>query len=269
MMHVRRMWRIRKFAGRIKIIWIFLEEERRIAIRVVAHLYRVSGIVATNAIDSSYREERVSSGDGESHNRWQFDHELRHPNLRIPINRLIHITRRSEQINRNQYKNPYIILLQIAIDRPKLWILRPNWSTNVWIHRCADETGDDGEGTRDSSASDLHRGWILFARRPPPTRASTDWRTWVEPHVTPPSFGRPRAGRFHMAPRGKGYICRRAWWIWWSRKLTGAGPATNAGADGARPALHRTGDSPRSGHKRLWRGDYPHETGQGSRGRCI
>jgi hypothetical protein len=50
------------------------EEERRLAVRIVAHLPRMSGIVAPNAINPAHGIHALRTDNGQSRTRWLWEH---------------------------------------------------------------------------------------------------------------------------------------------------------------------------------------------------
>ena len=50
-------------------IGVLLEEERRLAVRVVSHLDRVLGVVAADAVEAPHREQLVRAGDRQGGDR--------------------------------------------------------------------------------------------------------------------------------------------------------------------------------------------------------
>ena len=59
MVNVGGFRRVGEFARGIEVVRVLLEEEGRLAVRVMAHLDRVSRIIAAYAINAAHREERT------------------------------------------------------------------------------------------------------------------------------------------------------------------------------------------------------------------
>ena len=59
---VRRRW-VGEDAGDVEVVRVLLEEERRVRVRVAAHLDRVGGVVPADAIDPVHREEQPGAGN--------------------------------------------------------------------------------------------------------------------------------------------------------------------------------------------------------------
>ncbi len=78
MVDVGALRRIGKVAGRVEVVGVLLEEERRLAVRVVAHLDRMRRVVAADAVDPPHREARVGAEDRQRHPRGRLDHEVVH-----------------------------------------------------------------------------------------------------------------------------------------------------------------------------------------------
>ena len=53
-----------------------------LAVGIMAHFYRVRGVVSTDAVDAPNRKESIFSGDRDRHDGWRFDSVVRHAFLR-------------------------------------------------------------------------------------------------------------------------------------------------------------------------------------------
>ena len=82
-MHVLGGRRIGKRAVEDQVVRVLLEEERRLAVRVAAHLDRVGGVVAADAIDAVDREQEVAAGDRQSRLRLRLDRIARAAGLNV------------------------------------------------------------------------------------------------------------------------------------------------------------------------------------------
>jgi hypothetical protein len=60
------MGRVWKLTRRVQIVWILLEKERWLTVWIMAHLNRVRSIVATDAIDATYRKHCIQTSDWDS-----------------------------------------------------------------------------------------------------------------------------------------------------------------------------------------------------------
>ena len=60
-----------------EVVRVLLEEERRLAVGIAAHLDRMRGIVAADAIDPVNRKDGIAALDPEEGLRWRRNHEFR------------------------------------------------------------------------------------------------------------------------------------------------------------------------------------------------
>ena len=63
-------------AAREQRIRVFLEEERRLALGIVAHLDGVVGIIAADAINAMNRETPIAAANGKTRHRRRRNHVL-------------------------------------------------------------------------------------------------------------------------------------------------------------------------------------------------
>ncbi len=76
-MHIRAFLRIGERTRGIEVAGILLEEEGGLAIGVMAHLDRMGGVIAADAIDPAHRKD-AAAGDRDRRLFRRRDHEIRH-----------------------------------------------------------------------------------------------------------------------------------------------------------------------------------------------
>jgi hypothetical protein len=74
--HVGGLVGVGERAREIEVVGVLLEEERRLAVGVVAHLDRVGRVVAADAVDAPHRKDVVRPGDGGGDGGGWGDHGL-------------------------------------------------------------------------------------------------------------------------------------------------------------------------------------------------
>jgi hypothetical protein len=77
-MHVRGLRRVGEFPREIEVVGVLLEEERRLAVRVVPHLDGVGGVVAADAVDAAHGEGLGRDADGRENRRGRGDDGVGH-----------------------------------------------------------------------------------------------------------------------------------------------------------------------------------------------
>ena len=69
--------RVGELARGVEVVRVLGEEERRLAVGIVAHLDRVRGVVAADAVDPAHREAAAAL-DRQRHPGGRLDHEIVH-----------------------------------------------------------------------------------------------------------------------------------------------------------------------------------------------